>query len=81
MLAAFVTGCSCDLLINICLTTLGYIPGHVHALWLIYKKIKAEEMYGRGGYKYLGNGEFEPVYATQGGVYPQQPVHYGATNA
>jgi hypothetical protein len=26
----------------------------------------------------LGNGEFEPVYATQGGVYPQ---HYGATNA
>ena len=29
----------------------------------------------------LGNGEFEPVYATQGGAYPQQPVHYGATNA
>lgn len=29
----------------------------------------------------LGNGEFEPVYATQGGPYPQQPVYYGATNA
>jgi len=29
----------------------------------------------------LGNGEFEPVYATQGGGYAQQSVHYGATNA
>ncbi|KAG2120100.1 hypothetical protein BD769DRAFT_1481172 [Suillus cothurnatus] len=27
--AAFVTGCSCDLLINICLTILGYFPGHI----------------------------------------------------
>jgi len=81
--AAFITGCSCDLIINICLTILGYIPGHVHALWLIYKKIKAEEMYGNGGYKYLGNGEFEPMYVTQvqGGAPPHQPVNYGATNA
>ncbi|KAL0958357.1 hypothetical protein HGRIS_000499 [Hohenbuehelia grisea] len=27
--AAFIAGCSCDLLINICLTVLGYIPGHL----------------------------------------------------
>lgn len=26
------TGCSCDLLINIALTLLGYIPGHLHAV-------------------------------------------------
>ena len=29
--AAMVAGCSCDLLINILLTLLGYIPGHIHA--------------------------------------------------
>ncbi|KAL4070692.1 hypothetical protein J3A83DRAFT_4372878 [Scleroderma citrinum] len=27
--AGFITGCSCDLFINICLTILGYIPGHL----------------------------------------------------
>ncbi|KAG2106858.1 hypothetical protein BD769DRAFT_139578 [Suillus cothurnatus] len=48
--AAFVTGCSCDLLINICLTILGYFPGHIHAFWLIYKKMQAEEKYGYGGF-------------------------------
>ncbi|CEH18877.1 Stress responsive protein [Ceraceosorus bombacis] len=42
--AAFVAGCcSCDLLINVCLTILGYIPGHIHGFWLIYKKMRAEE--------------------------------------
>lgn len=25
-----------DLFINICLTLLGYIPGHIHAFYLIY---------------------------------------------
>ncbi|EPQ53560.1 UPF0057-domain-containing protein [Gloeophyllum trabeum ATCC 11539] len=48
--AAFITGCSCDLLINILLTILGYLPGHIHAFWLIYRKMKAEERYGRGGF-------------------------------
>ncbi|KIJ35275.1 hypothetical protein M422DRAFT_180963 [Sphaerobolus stellatus SS14] len=73
--AAFIiTGCSCDLLINILLTVLGYIPGHIHAFWLIYKKIKAEEQYGRGGFQYVGNGTYQPVY--QSGA----PVNYGTTN-
>lgn len=31
------TGCSCDLLINILLTMLGYIPGVIHALWVVTK--------------------------------------------
>ncbi|KAI9065632.1 UPF0057-domain-containing protein [Trametes sanguinea] len=74
--AAFITGCSCDLLINILLTILGYLPGHLHAFWLIYKKMQAEERYGRGGYIYVGNGEYQPAYA-QPGV-PPQP-NYGAT--
>ncbi|SCV69373.1 BQ2448_2393 [Microbotryum intermedium] len=59
--AAFITGCSCDLLINVLLTVLGYIPGHIHAFYLIYKKTQAEERYGRGGYVYTGNGEYAPV--------------------
>ncbi|KAG8749557.1 hypothetical protein FRC14_001267 [Serendipita sp. 396] len=49
--AGFITGCSCDLLINIALTLLGYIPGHIHAFWLIYRRMKAEETYGHGGYR------------------------------
>ncbi|SCW00761.1 LAFE_0C11408g1_1 [Lachancea fermentati] len=30
-------GCTCDLLINILLTCLGYIPGILHALYIILK--------------------------------------------
>ena len=29
-----ISGCSADLLINICLTCLGYLPGHIHAFYL-----------------------------------------------
>jgi len=79
--AAFITGCSCDLLINICLTILGYLPGHLHAFWLIYKKMKAEERYGAGGFRYVGNGTYEPIDDGPGGVPPQAPANYGATGA
>jgi len=87
-----ITGCSCDLLINIALTILGVLPGHVHAFWIIYKKIKAEDEYGHGRYTYLWNGQFQPnqkYYANQGGPQgaqqqqqqpaAQQPANYGAT--
>lgn len=74
--AAFITGCSCDLLINILLTVLGYLPGHIHAFWLIWKKIKAEEMYGAHGYTYLGNGEFVGHGAPPP---PPQQQYYGST--
>ncbi|RKP23243.1 plasma membrane proteolipid 3 [Syncephalis pseudoplumigaleata] len=30
-------GCGCDLLINIGLTLLGYIPGIIHAVYIILK--------------------------------------------
>ncbi|KAI8078729.1 plasma membrane proteolipid 3 [Halteromyces radiatus] len=33
----FERGCNCDLLINIALTCLGYIPGIIHALYIILK--------------------------------------------
>ncbi|KAF8716016.1 hypothetical protein AX14_012499 [Amanita brunnescens Koide BX004] len=72
--AAIITGCSCDLLINICLTILGYFPGHLHAFWLIYKKMQAEERYGVGGFIYAGNGVYQPIYQAPG-------AYYGATGA
>jgi uncharacterized membrane protein YqaE (UPF0057 family) len=28
-------GCGCDLLINILLTLLGFIPGMIHAFWIV----------------------------------------------
>ncbi|KJA26870.1 hypothetical protein HYPSUDRAFT_132394 [Hypholoma sublateritium FD-334 SS-4] len=78
--AGIVTGCSCDLLINIILTVLGYIPGHIHAFWLIYKKMQAEERYGNGGFLYVGNGHYQPLYSGSGPA-PGQPApqYYGAT--
>ncbi|EGG00824.1 uncharacterized protein MELLADRAFT_39513, partial [Melampsora larici-populina 98AG31] len=59
--ALFLTGCGCDFLINILLTVLGYIPGHVHAFYLIYKRMQAEERYGHEGYKYIGNATYVSV--------------------
>ncbi|EEH42731.2 hypothetical protein PABG_11882 [Paracoccidioides brasiliensis Pb03] len=32
----FISGCSPDLLINVCLTLLGYFPGHIHAFYCEY---------------------------------------------
>ncbi|KAK0480884.1 hypothetical protein IW261DRAFT_1335283 [Armillaria novae-zelandiae] len=76
--AFFVSGCGADLLINFLLTLIGAFPGHIHAFWLIYKKIKAEEMYGPGGYEYAGYGYYQPV--PNSAPY-QAPPSYGATNA
>ncbi|POW22949.1 hypothetical protein PSHT_00667 [Puccinia striiformis] len=101
--AIFVAGCGCDLLINILLTSLGYLPGqpelfllslcsisrstdsfevdqtnlcdsissssctkppyigHLHAFYLIYKRMQAEERYGQEGYKYEPIGYQQPV--------------------
>jgi len=76
--AAFmITGCGCDLLINILLTILGYIPGHLHAFWLIYNKIKAEETYGIHNYEHISGGHFRPKYDTIPPA-PQQPYGYNA---
>ncbi|KAH8550807.1 hypothetical protein BGW37DRAFT_520944 [Umbelopsis sp. PMI_123] len=44
---AMITGCGPDLCINVCLTILGYLPGHIHAFWIIWRKYEAEE---RAGY-------------------------------
>lgn len=35
--------------------------GHIHAFWILYKKMRAEEMYGATGFIYVGNGEYQPA--------------------
>ncbi|GAA94547.1 uncharacterized protein L969DRAFT_43880 [Mixia osmundae IAM 14324] len=83
---AVLTGCSCDVLINVLLTLLGYIPGHIHAFYIIFKHMKAEESYGHGGYRYAGNATYEPIGAPTQQRFPAQPQQqyeappsYGAT--
>ncbi|KAI0167184.1 hypothetical protein GGR52DRAFT_557275 [Hypoxylon sp. FL1284] len=45
-----VAGCGADLLINICLTILGYIPGHIHAFYLEYVYYDRREQAREGRY-------------------------------
>ncbi|KAA1085666.1 hypothetical protein PGT21_014374 [Puccinia graminis f. sp. tritici] len=66
--ALFVTGCGCDLLINILLTILGYLP-------VIYKRMQAEERYGQEGYKYVGNATYEPIGYEPPANHPPPIVH------
>ncbi|KAF8601862.1 hypothetical protein BDV93DRAFT_524424 [Ceratobasidium sp. AG-I] len=73
---AMIAGCSCDLLIAILLTSLGYIPGLVHAVYLIMRKAEAEDSFG--AVHYIGNGHYEPAYIHAG--QPHVQAHYGSTN-
>ncbi|SAL97809.1 hypothetical protein [Absidia glauca] len=34
----FMKGCGADFWINLCLTILGYIPGHIHAFYVMVKE-------------------------------------------
>ncbi|KAL1845377.1 hypothetical protein VTK73DRAFT_599 [Phialemonium thermophilum] len=45
-----VAGCGADLFINICLTLLGYIPGHVHAFYIEYVYYDRREQAREGRY-------------------------------
>ncbi|KAG1745081.1 uncharacterized protein EDB91DRAFT_173980 [Suillus paluster] len=58
--AAFVSGCGCDLFVNILLTLLGYLPGLIHALWLVFKRVDVQERRAAGSYRYTGSTEAAP---------------------
>ncbi|OAF54624.1 hypothetical protein VC83_08841 [Pseudogymnoascus destructans] len=45
-----VAGCGADVLINLCLTILGYIPGHIHAFYLEYVYYERRERALEGRY-------------------------------
>ncbi|BGP43118.1 hypothetical protein JCM10450v2_007256 [Rhodotorula kratochvilovae] len=77
--------CSADFWINVLLTILGYIPGHIHAFWLIYRRMQADERYGAGNWEYLGNAEYVPIEAQypHPGAHGHPPAHghYGAVHS
>ncbi|ETN36517.1 uncharacterized protein HMPREF1541_08795 [Cyphellophora europaea CBS 101466] len=45
---AMVAGCGFDLFVNICLTILGYFPGHIHAFYLEYVYFDRRDRARRG---------------------------------
>lgn len=45
-----VAGCGADFFINILLTLLGYLPGHIHAFYIEYVYYKRREDAARGMY-------------------------------
>lgn len=45
-----VAGCGADLLINIALTILGFLPGHIHAFYVIYVYYNKKEQASEGFY-------------------------------
>ncbi|GAA6007788.1 YqaE/Pmp3 family membrane protein [Rhodotorula paludigena] len=72
--------CAIDFWINLLLTLLGYIPGHIHAFWLIYRRMKADEMYGEGNWVYTGNAEYAPLdpqYAPHPHAHPHPHAVHG----
>ncbi|KAK5166490.1 uncharacterized protein LTR77_008033 [Saxophila tyrrhenica] len=48
---AIVAGCGADLLINICLTILGFLPGHIHAFYVEYIYYSRQEQAREGIYE------------------------------
>ncbi|KAF3912915.1 hypothetical protein AA313_de0208631 [Arthrobotrys entomopaga] len=55
-----VAGCGADILINICLTLLGYLPGHIHAFYLIYVYYERREAARAGA---IPTGDAPGVYS------------------
>ncbi|KAM0723583.1 hypothetical protein Q7P37_000570 [Cladosporium fusiforme] len=45
-----VAGCGADLFINICLTILAFLPGHIHAFYVIYVYYSKKEQASEGYY-------------------------------
>lgn len=81
-LVQLTVGCGVDVLINICLTLLGVLPGHLHAWYILYKDDQARKRYGEGYYTYRGSGQFVPTTAAPGyvpvpaGGYVRAPTQY-----
>ncbi|KXS99374.1 hypothetical protein AC578_8991 [Pseudocercospora eumusae] len=87
-----VAGCGADLLINICLTILGFFPGHIHAFYVEYVYFHRKELAERGVFEQRdAPGVFSKKANTggyagrgvEGGVVPPPPPpaqqgHYDA---
>jgi len=55
-----IAGCGADLFVNICLTLLGYFPGHIHAFYLEYVYFDRKE---KGRLGQLGTKPAPGVYS------------------
>ncbi|TRX92981.1 hypothetical protein FHL15_006119 [Xylaria flabelliformis] len=76
---AIVSGCGADLFINIALTILGYIPGHIHAFYIEYVYYDRKEQARQG--RLVGKrapGVYSDRVQTGGQNYGTvvQPAHY-----
>jgi len=65
---AIVAGCGADLVINICLTLLGYLPGHIHAFYIEYVYYHRHEQVLAG----------QPVIGRAPGVYSNKVQNGGS---
>ena len=74
-----ISGCGVDLCINILLTLLGYIPGHIHAFYLEYVYYKRQEDHQYGAFPQNHQGLFKAIRLELiVGVYSQPQPNYGA---
>ncbi|KAI8639492.1 hypothetical protein BD408DRAFT_435130 [Parasitella parasitica] len=53
----FMKGCGADFWINLCLTLLGYLPGHVHAFYVLVKKREEEQLRNQPVYTTTNQGQ------------------------
>ncbi|KAN0110304.1 Proteolipid membrane potential modulator domain containing protein [Hyaloscypha variabilis] len=71
-----VAGCGADLLINILLTFLGFIPGHFHAFYIIFVDHHRKNQRKRG----IPNGPEAPLIFSDRVQYGGRPVAYPPQN-
>lgn len=64
------TGCSVDLLINICLCALGAIPGIIHGFYIVHKYNENIEDIETGGLHYERVPVEDPSRVTYGATRP-----------
>ncbi|KAG6372716.1 hypothetical protein JVT61DRAFT_6303 [Boletus reticuloceps] len=67
---ALLSGCGPDLCLNILLTILGWLPGCLHAFWLVLKRAEANDRYGYKNWTYAGMGKYRPAHEAPPGVQP-----------
>ncbi|KAF8556675.1 hypothetical protein OG21DRAFT_1495355 [Imleria badia] len=67
---AILAGCGPDLCLNILLTILAYLPGCLHAFWLVLRRADANERYGYKNWTYTGMGEYVPIQQGPPGAVP-----------
>lgn len=80
---ALVAGCGADVLINLGLTLLGYIPGHLHAFYILYVYYSRQDAPAASSYERAPGIYSERVQTGGHKLSPAHDVpqgHYGTMN-